>query len=48
MVVILDVEDFIKEVERQLNNTENYENLNHNPATTDNKTVNKIIKRSSG
>ena len=48
MVVILDVEDYIKEVERQLNNTENYKNLNHNPATTDHKTVNKIIKRSSG
>ena len=44
-VVILDVEDCIKEVERQLHNTENYKRLNHNPTTTNNKTVNKLIKR---
>ena len=44
-VVILDVEDYIKEVGRQLRNTEKYKRLNHNPTTTNNETVNKIIKR---
>ena len=45
VVVILDVEDYIKEAERQLHNTENYKRLYHNPTTTNNDTVNKIIKR---
>ena len=44
MIVILDVEEFIKEVERQLHNTENYKRLNHNPTTTNNDTLYKIIK----
>ena len=44
-MVILDVEDYIKEAERQLHNTENYKRLNHNPTTTNNDTVNKIMKR---
>ena len=44
-VVILDVEDYIKEAERQLHPTETYKRLNHNPTTTNNKTFNKIIKR---
>ena len=44
-MVILDVEDYIKETERQLHNTENYKRLNHNPTTTSNDTVNKIIKK---
>ena len=43
-VVRFDVEDYIKEAERQLHNTENYKRLNHNPTTTSNKTANKIIK----
>ena len=44
-MVILDVEDYIKEAERQLHNTENYKRLNHNLTTTNNDTVNKIMKR---
>ena len=44
-VVILDVEDYIKEEERQLHNTENYKRLNHKPTTTNNDTVNQMIKR---
>ena len=44
-VVILDVEGYIREAERQLHNTENYKRLNHNPTTTNNETVKKIIKR---
>ena len=40
-VVILGVEDYIKEAERQLRNTENYKRLNRNPTTANNKTVNK-------
>ena len=39
-VVILDVEDYIKEAERQLRNTENFKRLNHNETTTNNETVN--------
>ena len=44
MVVILDAEDYIKEAERQLHNPKIYKRLNHNPTTTNNDTVNKIIK----
>ena len=45
MVVILDVEDYIEDAERQLHNTENYKRLNYNPTTTNSETVNKTIKR---
>ena len=44
-MVILDAEDDIKEAERQLHNTENYKRLNRTPTTTNDDTVNKIIKR---
>ena len=44
-VVILDVEHYIKEMERQLHNTRNNKRVNHNPTTTKNEAVNKIIKR---
>ena len=44
-VVKLDVENYIKETERQLYNTENYKRLNDNPTAINNKIVNKIIKR---
>ena len=44
-MVILDVEGYIKEAERQLHNTEKYRRLNHNQTATNNDTVNKIIKR---
>ena len=40
VVVILDVEDYIKEAERHLHNTENYKKLNRNPTTINNDTVN--------
>ena len=44
-VVILDVEDYIKDAERQLHSTENYKILNHNPTTTNKYTLNKKVKR---
>ena len=39
-VIILDVKDYIKECERQLNNAEHYRHLEHDPTT-----VNKVITR---
>ena len=39
------MEEYIKEEERQLHNTENCKRLNHNPTTTNNDTVNQMIKR---
>ena len=44
-VVILDVEDYLKEVERQLNNKENYRQVNYDPITTNNETIHKVISR---
>ena len=41
-VVILDIEYYMKEADH---NTENYKRLKHNPTTTNNDTVSKIIKR---
>ena len=46
-VVILDVEDYIEEAKRQLQNTENYKRLNQNPTTTNKETVNKNHQRLS-
>ena len=42
-VVILYVEDYIKEAETQLNNKENYRKINYNPITTNNETIQKVI-----
>ena len=42
-VVILDVEDYIKEAETQLSNKENYRKINYNPITTNNETIQKVI-----
>ena len=44
-VVIVDVKGYIKEVERQLNNTENYRKLREDPTTTNIKLVNDTIER---
>ena len=44
-VVILDVEDYVKEAERQLNNKENYRKIIYDPTTANNETINKIISR---
>ena len=44
-VVILDVKDYIKESERQLNDTEYYRHLQHDPTTESNATGNKVITR---
>ena len=43
-VVIVDVKDYIKEAERQLNNTENYRKLHEDPTATNMKLVNDTIE----
>ena len=42
VVLILDVEDYVKEAERQLNNKENYRKIYYNPTAADNKTIDKV------
>ena len=44
-VVIVDVKDYIKEAEWQLNNTENYSKLQEDPTGTNMKLVNDTIER---
>ena len=44
-VVILDIKDYNKESEKQLNNTEQHKHLEHDPTTENNATVNKVIAR---
>ena len=44
-VVIMDVEDYINEAHRQLNNKDHYEILNKDPTTTNAKLVNDAIQR---
>ena len=44
-VVILDVEDYVKEAERQLNNKENYRKINHEPSTVNDETIHKVVSR---
>ena len=44
-VNIVDVRDYIKEAERQLNNTENYRKLQEDPTATNIKLVNDTIER---
>ena len=44
-VVIVDVKDYIKEAEQQLNNTENYKKLQEDPTATNMKLVNDKIER---
>ena len=43
--VILDVEDYVKEAERQLTNKENYRKINYYPTTLNNETIHKTISR---
>ena len=42
-IVILDVEDYVKEAEKQLNNNKNYWKINYDPTTVNNKTIHKVI-----
>ena len=42
--VIVDVKDYIKEAEQQLNNTQNYRKLQEDPTTTNMKLVNDSIE----
>ena len=42
--VILDVKDYVKECQRQLNKTENYKHLEKDPTATNNKLVHSVIK----
>ena len=44
-VVIVDVKDYIKEAEGQLNNTENYKKLQEDPTATNMKSINDAIER---
>ena len=44
-IVILNVKDYIKEAERELNTTENYRKLQEDPVTTNMKLVNDTIER---
>ena len=44
-VVILDVEDYIKDAERQLNNKENYRKIICDPTTANNEPIHKVISR---
>ena len=44
-VVIVDVKDYIKEGERQLNNTENYRKLQEEPTATNMKLINDTMER---
>ena len=44
-VVILDVEDYVKKAERQLNNKEKYRKINYEPTTVNNETIYKVISR---
>ena len=44
-VVILDVEDYVKEAERQLNSKENYRKIKYDPTTANNETSHKFISR---
>ena len=45
VIAIIYVEYYMREGERQLHNRKNYKRLNHNLTTTNNETVNKIMKR---
>ena len=42
-MLITDVKDYIKESARYLNDTEHYRDLEHDPATENNATANKVI-----
>ena len=42
---MLDMEDYVKEAERQLNNKENYRKVNYDPTTVNNETIHKVVSR---
>ena len=44
-IVILDVEDYVKEAERQLKNKENYRKMNYDVSTANNETIKKVTLR---
>ena len=44
-VVILDVEDSVKEAESKRNNKENYREIIYDPTTANNETIHKVISR---
>ena len=44
VAVTLDVKDYVKECERQLNNTKNYTHLQKDPTATNNELVHNVIK----
>ena len=44
-VVIIEVKDYIKESERELNDIEHYRHLEHDSTTEHSATVNKVIAR---
>ena len=43
--VIIDVEDYVKEVEHQLNNKDAYKKLQHDPTQTHTRLVNDAVTR---
>ena len=44
-IVIIDVEDCVKEAEKQLNKKKNYRKISYNPNTANNETIHKVISR---
>ena len=44
-VVILDVEGYVKEAQKQFNNKENYRKINYDPTTVNNETIHKFTLR---
>ena len=42
-IAILDVEYYVKEAQRQFNNTENYKIIKYNPTTANIETANKVV-----
>ena len=42
---VVNVEDYVKEAERRLNNKENYRRIYNDPTTVTNETIRKVISR---
>ena len=42
---MLHVEDYIKEAERKVSNTESYRKINYDSSNANNETINKVISR---
>ena len=43
--LILDVEDYVKEAEKQINSKENYRKLYYDPTTASIKTIHKVMPK---